>query len=111
MCKIGKHFKLSISCGNSKTASHTYSHLSNSRGRGGWNKHGGDAKVAKSINAEVGINVKGGIFWKKLVHNCNKREINKCGGWKCAWRMVDFFSKSVSVTSRLLEMRVLIRPT
>ena len=21
---------------------------------------------------EVGINVEGGIFWKKLVHNCNK---------------------------------------
>ena len=30
-----------------------YSHLSNKRG--GWNKHGGGAKVAKSINVEVGI--------------------------------------------------------
>ena len=26
------------------------------------------------IAEEVGINVEGGIFWKKLVHNCNKRE-------------------------------------
>ena len=30
-----------------------YSHFSNIRG--GWNKRGGDAKVAKSINVEVGI--------------------------------------------------------
>ena len=28
---------------------------------------GGGAKVAKSINVEVVINVEGGIFWKKLV--------------------------------------------
>ena len=41
-----------------------YSHLSNNRG--GWNKRGGGAKVAKSINVE------GGIFWKILVHKCNK---------------------------------------
>ena len=40
-----------------------YSHLSNKRG--GWNKHGGGAKFAKSLNVEVGINVEGGIFWKK----------------------------------------------
>ena len=40
-----------------------YSHLSNSRG--GWNKRGGGAKVAKSMNMEVGINVAGGILWKK----------------------------------------------
>ena len=33
-----------------------YSHLSNNRG--GWNKRGGGAKVAKSINVEVGINGK-----------------------------------------------------
>ena len=32
--------------------------------REGWNKRGGGAKVAKSINVEVGINVEGGIFWK-----------------------------------------------
>ena len=44
-----------------------YSHLFNNRG--------GGAKVAKSINVEVGINVEGGIFWKKLVHNCNKRGV------------------------------------
>jgi hypothetical protein len=47
-----------------------YSHLSNNRG--GWNKRGGGAKVAKSINVEVGISVEGGIFWKKLIHKCNK---------------------------------------
>ena len=35
--------------------------------RGGWNKHRGGAKVAKSLNVEVGINVEGGIFWKNLV--------------------------------------------
>ena len=46
------------------------SHLSNSRG--GWNKRGVGAKVAKSINVEVGINLEGRIVWKKLVNNCNK---------------------------------------
>ena len=50
-----------------------YSHLSNNCG--GWNIRGGRAKVAKSINVEVGINVEGGIFWKKLVHKCNKRGV------------------------------------
>ena len=50
-----------------------YSHLSNNRG--GWNKRGGGAKVAKSINLEVRINVEGKIFWKKLVHNCKKRGV------------------------------------
>ena len=35
-----------------------YSHLSNNRGS--WNKRGGSAKVAKSINVEVGINVEDG---------------------------------------------------
>ena len=44
-----------------------YSHLFNKRG--GWNKRGGDAKVAKSLNVEDGI------FWKKLVHNSNKRGV------------------------------------
>ena len=44
-----------------------YSHLSNNRG--------GGAKVAKSINVEVGINVEGGIFWKRLVHKCNKHGV------------------------------------
>ena len=47
-----------------------YSHLSNKRG--GWNKRGGGAKFAKSLNVEVGINVKGGILWKKIMHNSNK---------------------------------------
>ena len=51
-------------------SSKKYSHLSNKCG--GWNKRGGGAKVAKSLNLEVGINVDGGIFWKKLVHNSNK---------------------------------------
>ena len=51
----------------------TYSHLSNNRG--GWNKRGWGAKVAKSVNVEVEINVEGGIFWKKLVHKSNKRGV------------------------------------
>ena len=51
-----------------------YSHLSNNN-RGGWNKRGVGAKVAKSLNVEAGINVEGGIFWKKLVHNSNKRGV------------------------------------
>ena len=38
-----------------------YSHL--------FNKRGGGAKVAKSLNVELAINMEGGIFWKKLVHN------------------------------------------
>ena len=50
-----------------------YSHLSNNSG--GWNKHGWGAKVAKSLNVEVGINMEGGIFRKKLVHNSNKRGV------------------------------------
>ena len=50
-----------------------YSHISNNRG--GWNKRGGGAKVAKSINVEVGINMECGIFWRKLVHNSNKRGV------------------------------------
>ena len=50
----------------------TYSYLSNS---GGWNKRGGNAQVAKSINVEVGINMEGGIFWKKLVHKYQKRGV------------------------------------
>ena len=33
---------------------------------------GGGEKVPKILNEEVGINVEGEIFWKKLVHNCNK---------------------------------------
>jgi hypothetical protein len=41
-----------------------YSHLSN--------KRGGGAKFAKSLNMEVGINVEGGILWKKLMHNSKR---------------------------------------
>ena len=40
-----------------------------------FNKRGGGAKVAKSLNMEVGINMEGGIFWKKLVHKSNKRGV------------------------------------
>ena len=40
----------------------TYSHLFNKRG--GWIKRVGGAKIAKSLNVQVGINVEGGIFWK-----------------------------------------------
>ena len=36
---------------------HQYSHLFNKRGA--WNKCGGGAIVAKSLNVEVGINVEG----------------------------------------------------
>ena len=43
--------------------------------QGGWNKRGGGGKVPKSINEEAGINVEGGIFWKKLVHISNKRGV------------------------------------
>ena len=51
----------------------TYSHLSNKRG--GWNKRGGGAKVAKPLNVQVGINMEGGIFWKKPVHKSNQRGV------------------------------------
>ena len=37
-----------------------YSHLFSKRGA--WNKRGGGAKVAKSLNVELGINEEGGIF-------------------------------------------------
>ena len=50
-----------------------YSNLFNKRG--GWNKRGGGAKDAKSLNVEVRINAEGGLFWKKLVHNSNKRGV------------------------------------
>ena len=39
-----------------------YSHLFNKRG--GWNKRRGGAKVAKSLNMLVEINMEGGIFEK-----------------------------------------------
>ena len=43
--------------------------------REGWNKRGGGAKYAKSLNLEVGINMKGRILWKKLMHDSNKRGV------------------------------------
>ena len=55
------------------TGTKHYSNLSNNRG--GWNEHGGDAKVAISLNVEVGINVEGGIFWKTYTHNSNKHGV------------------------------------
>ena len=51
----------------------TFQLLSNNRG--GWNKREGGAKVVKSLNVEVGINVEGEIFWKKLLHNSYKRGV------------------------------------
>ena len=41
---------------------HETTHLFNKRGA--WNKRGGGAKVAKSLNVELGINEEGGIFGK-----------------------------------------------
>ena len=73
-----------------------FSHLSNSRG--GWTKRGGGAKVPEWINKDVGINLEGRIFWKKLVHNCNKRGLEG-GNVREGW----IFSKSVSETTHLLE--------
>ena len=69
-CKISPSYIITIAIQENLHFSN-YSHLFNNRG--GWNKRRGGAKVAKSINMEVGINVEGGIIWKKLVHNCNKR--------------------------------------
>ena len=48
---------------------------------------------------EVGINVEGRIFWKKIVHKSNKRgveggkilEIDKRGGWIFVLRRVECF--------------------
>ena len=37
-----------------------YSHLSNNRG--GWNKGGGETKIAKSLNVEAGIKVEVGKY-------------------------------------------------
>ena len=50
-----------------------YSHLSNKCGD--WNKRRGGAKFAKSLTEKVGINVEGGILWKKLMHNPNKQGV------------------------------------
>ena len=37
-----------------------YSHLFNNRG--GWNKRGGEAKIAKSLNVEAGMKVEVGKY-------------------------------------------------
>ena len=37
-----------------------YSHLSNNRG--GWNKRGGEAQIAQSLNVDAGINVEVGKY-------------------------------------------------
>ena len=37
--------------------------------------HAHTCTLISLINVEVGINVEGGIFWKKLVHNSNKRGV------------------------------------
>ena len=50
-----------------------YSHLFNKRGA--WNKRGGGAKVAKSLNVELGINEEGGIFGKNQYIKPNKRGV------------------------------------
>ena len=65
-----------------------YSHLSNSRG--GWNKRGGGAKVLELIDEEIGINVEGGIFWKKLLQNCNKRGVESSKKFKINKRVSTF---------------------
>ena len=47
---LGRHSKNSI----------RYFHLTNNSG--GWNKRGGEAKIAKSLNVEAGINVEVGKY-------------------------------------------------
>ena len=79
----------------------TYSHLFNKRG--GWNKRGGGAKVAKSICKRRGWD-----FWEKLVHNCNKRGVeggknlrNQLKTWRVEMCVEGgFFFK---ISKRLLE--------
>ena len=73
----------------------SYSHLSNKRG--GWNKHGGGAKAAKSINVEVGI----------LQLECSKLiENNFVEGDFFLWR-VEFFKISKRDFTFIREMRVM----
>ena len=60
-----------------KKISFVYSHLSNKRG--GWNKRGGGAKVAKSINGEVGITVEVGFFFFEKSINLEGGFLR--GGW------------------------------
>ena len=67
------------------------------------------------INVEVRINVEGGIFWKKLVHNSNKRGVE--GGknlrnqltWRAdffVWRL-EFFKIGKPDFTSIREMRVM----
>ena len=41
----------------------------------GWSSPERQPTLISLINVEVGINVEGGIFWKKLVYKCNKRGV------------------------------------
>ena len=50
---LGRILKLNVQ-------TYVYSHLSNNRG--GWNKRGGEAKIAKSLNVEAGIKVEVGKY-------------------------------------------------
>ena len=65
-----------------------YSHLSNKRG--GKNKRRGGAKVAKSINAEVGITLEVGIFFEKSI---NVEGGFLCGGWIFFFQKTPFKAK------------------
>ena len=64
---------------------------------------------------QVGINVEGGIFWKKLVHKSNKsgveggkiKEINKRVGGIFDLCRVEFFKISKCDVTFIREMRVL----
>ena len=60
----GKHFLISnptkVNMSRLILSLIVYSHLSNNRG--GWNKPGEEAKVAKSLNVEAGINVEVGKY-------------------------------------------------
>ena len=60
---------------------------------GGWNKRGGGAKFAKSLNVEHGIYMEGGILWNavisKLFFNLVGHSHYKCGGAKSFLNMVE----------------------
>ena len=72
--------------------------------RGGWNKRGGGAKVAKSINVEVGINVEGpGVECGKNL----KKSINVEGG-NVHGRWIFFFKISKRDFTFIREMRVYV---
>ena len=59
------------------------------------------------INVEVGINVEGGIFWKKLVHKCNKlRGVE--GGKSLRNQWCFFFKISKGDFTFIREARVIV---